>query len=119
MWRKAAHGFRKQAKPADAFGFLASVAESLQAKADTQERHAGPDPFHQGLPHAQAVECPQHLPEVANARQKNAVRFPQRFRRGSQFVRHAQFFQCVLHTAEIACSVIEDGDHSRPFVEGS
>ena len=69
--------------------------------------------------HVHFVERAEHLAEMAYAGEDDLRGTGEASRIAHDFVFRADFIQRVLHGAEIAGAVVEDGDHNKPLVEGS
>src|SRR5439155_23306130 len=65
------------------------------------------------------IEGARHLSEMADAGQYYFRRLTQLRVRVDQPVFRADLIKRVLDRAEVACAVIEDADHKRPFVDGN
>ncbi len=99
--------------------FFAAFEEALQAEADAEKRHACLDAVDEGVADVHFIQSAQHLSEVADAGQHDLRGAFEAGGVAHQFVSRADFIERVLHRAQIACAVVEDRDHSRPFVDGS
>ena len=99
--------------------FFARFKQRLQAEADAEERNTGADAFEQRFPHLQLVERAHHLSEMSHAGKNDFRRDAQARSVSNEFVLRADLRQRVLNRAQIARAVIEDRDHSSPFVDGS
>ena len=109
----------KDAEAALVGRFFAAFEEPLQAEADSEKGHAGFDAGHEGVADVHFVERAQHLSEVADAGEDDLRGAFEAGGVADEFVSRADFIERILHGAEIACAVVEDRDHSRPFVDGS
>jgi hypothetical protein len=116
---KALDSARKDAETGLAWRFGARFEKPLETKADSKERDVGPDSRDQSFADFHFVESTHHLAEVADTWQND---FGGSFEPGGiahEFVLCADCVESVLNGTEIACAVIEDRDHNRPFVEGN
>ncbi len=94
--------------------------QTLQADANAEKRHSGPDPFKQRLTQAEIVHRTHHLAEVPDAREDDLV--CSCAQPSGSFVTSygaSKFVERVLDRPNVAGAVIDDGRHSRPLVEGS
>ena len=75
--------------------------------------------LNQRVAHFERIQRAHHLSEMADARQQDLVRLAQTGGIAYQPIFAANLIQRVLHRPQVARAVIEDGDHSSPFVDGS
>ena len=99
--------------------FGTRVEESLQTEADSQKRDVRFNAGNQSRPHIHFIERAEHLTKVAYTRQDNFWRAFKTCGIAHEFVLRSDSVEGVLDGAKIACAVIENRDHSRPFVDGS
>ena len=77
------------------------------------------DALDQRLAYTQRIQRAHHLAEMAHAGKQDLGRRQQARGIAHQGVLAAEFAERVLHAAQIARAVIEDGDHNSPLVDGS
>ena len=95
------------------------LEECLHAETDAEKGHSGGDAFDQGFAYAQRVQGAHHLAEMAYSGEQDFGGGAQAVGIADQGVLAAEFAERVLHAAQIAGAVIEDGNHNSPLVEGS
>ena len=99
------------AEAADFGGFFAGFEQRLHAETDAEEGHAGLNALDEGFAYAESVEGAHHLAEVAHAGEQNFGGREQAGGIANQRVLAAEFAEGVLHAAQVAGAVVEDGDH--------
>ncbi len=119
MVREALHGAGIEPQAADFGRFVAAFEQRLHAQADSQERNAGGDAVQQRLAYGQFIQRSHHLAKVTHARQDDLRCGVQSRGVADQGVFAAEFTQGILHAAQIAGAIIENGDHNSPFVDGN
>ena len=84
-----------------------------------KKRHSGLDALDEGFAYVQIVEGAHHLTEVAYAGEEDFGGASEAGGIVDERVFTAEFIEGVLHGAQVAGAVIEDGNHKSPLVEGS
>src|ERR1035437_377288 len=116
---EAAHGAGVDAETADFRGLFAGIEQRLHAEADAEKGHAGLNAFDQRRAHAQRIQGAHHLAEMAHSGENDFGSSREAGGVVDNGVVAAQFAKGVLHAAQIARAVIEDGNHKSSLVEGS
>src|SRR5262249_41117672 len=99
--------------------FLACGVQSLQPEADSKKWNTRGDAIKQGLPEPAIVQRAHHLSEMPDSGKNQLLGVLEPARRLQHRILTADLVQSVLNAAQIAGSIVDDGDHKSPFVEGS
>src|ERR1017187_653322 len=116
---KALHRSGVNAQAADFRGLFARFEQRLHAETNAQKGHAGLHAPDQGFAYIEGIQSAHHLAEMSHAGKQNLGGREQSRSIAHQRVLAAQFAERVLHAAQVAGAVIEDGNHNSPLVEGS
>src|ERR1035437_4587345 len=116
---EAPHGAGVDAEAADFRGLFAGIEQRLHAEADAEKGHAGLNAFDQRRAHAQRIQGAHHLAEMAHSGENDFGSSREAGGVVDNGVVAAQFAKGVLHAAQIARALIEDGNHKSSLVEGS
>ena len=117
--REPPHSSFEDAEPGDIGRFIAGFIQPVQSQADAEKRSPGAYAFDDRIAKSTLVERIHHLPEMSDSGQHHFRRALQTFRRCKNLVGRADLVQRVLHGTEVPRAVIDDGDHSKPFVDGN
>src|SRR5271156_3680647 len=105
-------------EPSAARSFRASTKKPLQAHTDSQKGRAHRDPLFHCLPQPVLLQKRRRL-KVSHSRQHNLFSASHCIWIFGRFSLRTNGSQRLYHRGQISRLVIDDRDHSRPFVLGS
>src|SRR2546425_9412326 len=117
--RQTAHGTGDDVEPSSLAELLTGGKQELIAEADPQERPAAIERPAEGGQQAQAVEVRHRVVKRAVPRQHHRLRVVDSARILGDHCRAADATKRLLDGPEVSAPVVDDGNHSAPFVEGS
>src|SRR5215470_4252678 len=98
--------------------FPTSFQHPLHSDADSQKGLASSNAFLHGITHAVLAKLSRRS-KVSHSRKDELVRTAHKLGVVRNDGVHMQMIECFLHGRQIAGLVIDDGDHSNPFVLGN